>query len=160
MRSVTRTSSGTAADLSPPDDELPLLMLRTLKAMVERIGADPEAATSKFTPVHGLVSRYLDGHDDVTVVELAEHLHVTKQSASELVAALESGGYVRRRPNPTDGRSRLVELTPKGRTGLARSRERWNKVESEWSAAAGPDALAVVRDALRAYLDSTSASPT
>src|SRR6478672_470245 len=143
MRSLTRTTSDAEAHLEPTD-ELPLLMLRTLKAMVEHIGTDPATAASKFTPVHGLVSRYLDGHDDVTIVELAEHLHVTKQSASELVGALESAGYVRRRANPTDGRSRLVELTPDGRKGLARSRERWNRIESEWAAAAGDDALATV----------------
>lgn len=133
-------------------------MLRALKAMRERLETDSEAAASRFTPVHGLVTRYLASHEDVTIVELADHLHVTKQSASELVAALESGGYVRRRPNPTDGRSRLVELTAKGRDGLARSRQRWRRIEAEWTSAAGEDALAVVRTALDAYLAAIAAS--
>ena len=119
MRSATSTTGDDTGTVS--DDELPLLMLRALKAMVERLNEDEAVATSKFTPVHGLVTRYLDRHDDVTIIELADHLHVTKQSASELVGALEAGGYVRRRPNPADRRSRFLELTAKGRQGLARS---------------------------------------
>ena len=92
--------------------------------------------------MHGLVTRYLDRHDDVTIIELADHLHVTKQSASELVGALEAGGYVRRRPNPADRRSRFLELTAKGRQGLTRSRDRWRRIEAEWASTAGDDALA------------------
>jgi DNA-binding MarR family transcriptional regulator len=152
MRSVTSTTDDDTATVS--DDELPLLMLRTLKAMVERLHEDEEAAASKFTPVHGLVTRYLDRNDDVTIIELADHLHVTKQSASELVGALEAGGYVRRRPNPADRRSRFLELTAKGRNGLARSRDRWHRIEAEWATAASDDALATVRAAMASYLAS------
>ena len=152
MRSATSTTGDDVGTAS--DDELPLLMLRTLKAMMERLNEDEEAATSKFTPVHGLVTRYLDGHDDVTILELADHLHVTKQSASELVGALEGAGYVHRRPNPADRRSRFLELTAKGRDGLARSRERWHRIESEWLAVAGADALTTVRAATASYLAS------
>jgi len=152
MRSATSTTGDDTGTVS--DDELPLLMLRALKAMVERLNEDEAAATSKFTPVHGLVTRYLDRHDDVTIIELADHLHVTKQSASELVGALEAGGYVRRRPNPADRRSRFLELTAKGRQGLARSRDRWRRIEAEWASTAGDDALATVRAAMASYLSS------
>jgi len=158
MRSATSPNGDDTAKAS--DDELPLLMLRTLKAMVERLHEDEEAAASKFTPVHGLVTRYLDRHDDVTIIELADHLHVTKQSASELVGALEAGGYVRRRPNPADRRSRFLELTAKGRQGLARSRDRWRRIEAEWVTAAGDDALATVRAAMASYLASRGSGAT
>ena len=157
MRPATST---TGNDVARTDDELPLVMLRTLKAMMERLNEDEEAATSKFTPVHGLVTRYLDRHDDVTILELADHLHVTKQSASELVGALEAAGYVRRRPNPTDRRSRFLALTAKGQQGLTRSRERWHRIEAEWATAAGDEALETVRATLTSYLASRESGDT
>ncbi len=50
------------------------------------------------TPVHGLAARYLVGRDDVTTVELARYLGITKQSTSEVVALLEKTGHGPARP--------------------------------------------------------------
>src|SRR5207302_752176 len=47
--------------------------------------------------------------------ELAELLGVTKQAASQLVDAMELGGYVQRRDDPDDARAKLIKLTPRGR---------------------------------------------
>lgn len=49
-----------------------------------------------------------------TVREVADHLGVTKQAASQLVDELLHKGYVARRPHPTDARARLIVLTDKG----------------------------------------------
>src|SRR5438445_1594566 len=107
------------------DDELPLLMLRAVKAMVAEVRSMADRAPVEgLTAVHGVAVRYLDRHEHVTLVELADHLGMTKQSASELVGALEREGYVRRLPHPTDGRARILELTDEGRAGLRRSRAR------------------------------------
>ena len=50
----------------------------------------------------------------ITVTELAKLARVRKQTMAQAVEQLERAGYVERRPNPSDRRSRLVFLTPRG----------------------------------------------
>ena len=45
------------------------------------------------------------------LVVLAERARVSKQTAAHLVGELERAGYVERRPDPSDGRARLILLT-------------------------------------------------
>ncbi|WP_405559455.1 MarR family winged helix-turn-helix transcriptional regulator [Streptomyces canus] len=52
--------------------------------------------------------------DGATVTELAGHLGVTKQAASQLVDEIVRKGYAERRPHPVDARARLVVLTERG----------------------------------------------
>jgi DNA-binding MarR family transcriptional regulator len=51
--------------------------------------------------------------------ELADVLGIDRPNATALVADLESQGFVRRRPHPTDGRAKVVEATRKDKA-LAR----------------------------------------
>jgi DNA-binding MarR family transcriptional regulator len=104
------------------------------------------------TVVHGLAARYLVGRDDVTTVELAHYLGITKQSTSEVVTTLERAGAVRRAPHPSDGRARVLLLTDEGKAKLDDGRERWQHLEDEWAELVGRDRLDVVRSALEAYL--------
>jgi MarR family transcriptional regulator, organic hydroperoxide resistance regulator len=53
------------------------------------------------------------------VYDLAMELGVSSGGASKLVDRLEARGYCRRRPNPGDRRSSLLELTPAGAALLA-----------------------------------------
>ena len=53
-------------------------------------------------------------HGPVRPGELAEHLRIAPRSATEVVDALESRGLVRRRPDPSDRRATLVELSEHG----------------------------------------------
>ncbi|MEU0209143.1 MarR family winged helix-turn-helix transcriptional regulator [Streptomyces canus] len=52
--------------------------------------------------------------DGATITELAGHLGVTKQAASQLVDEIVRKGYAERRPHPVDARARLVVLTERG----------------------------------------------
>ncbi|MFD7703058.1 MarR family winged helix-turn-helix transcriptional regulator [Streptomyces caelestis] len=52
--------------------------------------------------------------DGATVTDLAAHLGVTKQAASQLVDELVRKGYAERCPHPGDARARLVVLTEAG----------------------------------------------
>ncbi|MGW0632462.1 MarR family winged helix-turn-helix transcriptional regulator [Streptomyces sp. NPDC002758] len=52
--------------------------------------------------------------DGATVTDLAAHLGVTKQAASQLVDEIVRKGYAERRPHPGDARARLVVLTERG----------------------------------------------
>lgn len=51
-----------------------------------------------------------------TPVALARTFEVPKTSMTHTLIVLEKHGLVRIEPNPRDGRSKLVWLTPKGRT--------------------------------------------
>lgn len=140
-------------------DELVVLMIRTAKAIVDGMRADrPDQASSPLTPVHGLAARFLIGRTDVTTVELARHLGITKQSASEVVAVLEKTGTVRRAPHPSDGRARVLLLTDDGKAKLEEGRRRWRRVEDEWAALVGRDALETTRVTLEAILEADMAA--
>lgn len=135
------------------EDELVILVIRTAKALVDRLRAErPDATSSPMTVVHGLAARYLLGRDDVTTVELARYLGITKQSTSEVVRALEETGNVRRAPHPSDRRARVLLLTDEGKAKLEGGRRRWQGVEAEWAELVGRDRLDVVRAALVAFL--------
>jgi DNA-binding MarR family transcriptional regulator len=52
--------------------------------------------------------------DGLRPTELAERLQITKQSVNDLVGDMEARGYLVRVRDPTDGRARVIRLTPKG----------------------------------------------
>jgi DNA-binding MarR family transcriptional regulator len=64
-------------------------------------------------PAHGAVFQYLDD-TGTTVTELAERAQMTKQAMAELVAQLETHGYVIRVSAPNDRRAKLVLPTTRG----------------------------------------------
>src|SRR5919202_2864651 len=63
-------------------------------------------------------------HGPLTPSELAERERVQRPTATRLLAKLEAPGYVTRTPDPADGRSSLVALTPAGRALLDEIRTR------------------------------------
>ncbi len=66
-------------------------------------------------PAHLSLFQHIDHPPDGTqVTALAERAQLTKQSMSEVVRYLEERNYVQRIPDPSDGRARLVLLTPRG----------------------------------------------
>jgi DNA-binding MarR family transcriptional regulator len=74
----------------------------------------------------------------ITVSELAELARVRKQTMAQAVDQLERTGYIVRRPNPRDRRSRLVCLTERGMSvppvthaAAERVEQRWAKLTSE-----------------------------
>jgi DNA-binding MarR family transcriptional regulator len=76
----------------------------------------------------GAVLGRLDRGGATTVSALATAERVRPQSMSQTVSELEADGLVSRRPDPTDRRQQLVELTDAGHATLAderRQREGW-----------------------------------
>ena len=53
-----------------------------------------------------------------TIGELASRLALRHHTTVELVNRLESAGFVRRQPDPADGRQILLQLTPQGTARL------------------------------------------
>jgi len=85
-------------------------------------------AEHRFPLSHGAVLGRLDRAGCSSVSELAAHEGVRPQSMAQTVADLEAEGLVARRPDPSDGRRMLVELTGAGAAALQadrRHREGW-----------------------------------
>ena len=80
--------------------------------------------------------------------DLADQAQVTKQTVGVLVDQLQRAGYVRRVPDPTDGRARLVVFTDLGMQACVVANMRVEEIEARWSARLGPERMAALRDAL------------
>ena len=68
--------------------------------------------------------------DGSRLTELARKAHMTPQAMSELVDELVESGYVVRRPDPDDGRAKLIVLTKRGRDAVAAGRETIEGIEA------------------------------
>jgi DNA-binding MarR family transcriptional regulator len=85
-------------------------------------------AEHRFPLTHGAVLGRLDREGPAGVSDLAAREGVKPQSMAQTVADLEGEGLVSRRPDPSDGRRMLVEMTETGITALQadrRHREGW-----------------------------------
>lgn len=86
--------------------------------------------------------------DGIPVGELAARAGVRKQTMRESVEQLERSGYVERRPNPRDGRSRLIFLTPRGQQARPAAKAAGDRVEAYWAQLTSPDEVESIRSAL------------
>jgi DNA-binding MarR family transcriptional regulator len=65
-------------------------------------------------PAHQAYLLVIEPSEEPNQETLAHRLHVDKANVARSVGALEKLGYVTRRPDPADRRSRLVSLTSRG----------------------------------------------
>ena len=84
----------------------------------------------------------------ITVSRLAELARVRKQSMAQAVDQLERTGYVERRPNPADHRSRLVFLTPRGASVPPVTHAAAERVEQRWAQLTSPGEFEALRASL------------
>jgi DNA-binding MarR family transcriptional regulator len=71
---------------------------------------------------HGYVLRALHERP-LSLTALAELLGVTKQAVAQVVDEMVELGLVERRPDPSDGRAKLLALTRRGRAARTRALE-------------------------------------
>jgi DNA-binding MarR family transcriptional regulator len=134
---------------------LGLLCYYPSRAMESRIfAALAEAGFTDLTVAQGRVAARI-GPAGTRVTELAEQAGVTKQTAGYLVDQLERAGYVRRVPDPTDARARLVQIAGRGAAVREVARATEAQVEAEWTAHLGPRATEQLRRALTRLRDIT-----
>ena len=99
---------------TPEDLALGLHLFVPYRAMENRIfEALARAGFDDFALAQARIMQRI-GPDGTRLTELAESAQVTKQTASHLVDQLERTGYVRRTPDPSDARARLVRLAERG----------------------------------------------
>jgi DNA-binding MarR family transcriptional regulator len=106
-------------------------------------------AEHRFPLAHGAVLGRLDREGPQSVSDLAASERVRPQSMAQTVADLEADGLVQRRPDPSDGRRAVVELTAQGDESLQaerRSREGW--LAQAIAGDLSPEEQAVLRDAV------------
>ncbi|MCF4137626.1 MarR family winged helix-turn-helix transcriptional regulator [Streptomyces sp. Tue 6430] len=115
--------------------------------LTRRINDGVEARGFEGRPAHGFAFARL-APDGATVTELAAHLGVTKQAASQFVDELVRKGYVERRPHPVDARARLVVLTERGWDCTRAAEEAAADAVRAWAEVLGEDEVRLLCDRL------------
>jgi DNA-binding MarR family transcriptional regulator len=86
--------------------------------------------------------------EGITVSDLADLARVRKQTMAQAVDQLERTGYAERRPNPRDGRSRLVCLTERGKSVPPVTHAAAERVEQRWAQLTSKEELKALRTGL------------
>ncbi|WP_369249276.1 MarR family winged helix-turn-helix transcriptional regulator [Streptomyces sp. R41] len=125
-----------------------LLLFIPYRALENRIfAALAEAGFDDFTPAQARVMQRI-GPNGTRLTDLAEQAQVTKQTAGFLVDQLEKAGYVRRMPDPTDKRARLVCLAERALAAQPVAAGVVAEVEREWETYLGKRRMTQLRQAL------------
>ena len=105
-------------------------------------------------PAHGFAFQLL-APEGATGNELAEHLGVTKQAASQMIDFLEEHGYVARKPHPTDKRGKLVLLTGKGWDCIQAVETILARIEGRWTELLGPEHMKLLHADLQRLINTS-----
>ncbi|WP_433041031.1 MarR family winged helix-turn-helix transcriptional regulator [Dactylosporangium sp. CS-033363] len=89
----------------------------------------------------------------VRLTELATRAQLSLAATSELVNDLQALGYLERRPDPDDGRAKLISPTPLGARALADAGDRVAEIEQHWAGLVGADRFAEAMRTLQDLLD-------
>jgi DNA-binding MarR family transcriptional regulator len=87
------------------------------------------------------------------LTDLAESAGLSLSAMAELVDSLQALGYVERRPDPADGRAKLVRLTAAGRKAIGEGRRLIGKIEADWGDAIGSKCYAALCESMQELLD-------
>lgn len=81
------------------------------------------------------------GVDGVRLTELAGRAQLGLAATSEMVDNLVELGYLERRPDPRDGRAKLIFPTTRGRRALSDAGDRVAEIEQHWATVVGASAF-------------------
>ncbi|HLU58837.1 MAG TPA: MarR family transcriptional regulator [Pseudonocardia sp.] len=136
-------------DRAERDPDLGMLAARLLYPLQEELFARlAECGHDQVRPRHGAILAYLD-EAGATPTELARMSAQHKQVIGRLLDELEDLGYVERRLNPADRRSKLVVLTDRGRDEQAQADRILGEIEARLARKIGEDRYARFRSLLR-----------
>ena len=108
------------------------------------------------TPAHVALVRYrtLDGRRPV---EIAERMHITRQSVHDLLGFMELRGYLQREADASNGRARIVRLTQSGRRLELDIRTQAGAAEARIAALIGEHGLRELRSSLHRLAEQVGA---
>lgn len=89
--------------------------------------------------VHLNVLRYIDVRSGTRIVELAARAGVTKGAMGQLVEECVRLGLVQLKPDPSDGRAKIVSYSPLGRKFMSVTRRSIARIERDFSELLGED---------------------
>lgn len=131
-----------------PSFELPFLLVGAFRSLIDELHRTLAASGhGEARPLHGFALQAI-GPDGTTTSELARALGVSKQAAAKTVASLERAGYVRRVPDPEDGRAVRLLRTARGGEMLALSVDFFETYRTRLIDSLGPRRLAELEDGL------------
>jgi DNA-binding MarR family transcriptional regulator len=112
--SSSRSSHSPSSSAAPPERRLSLLLLVVAanQRMLQLV--DRELKADGVDTNHYAALSMIGAFGPLRLTELASELGMPVTTASDVVKRLEAAGQVTRQPNPDDGRSILLELTPDG----------------------------------------------
>lgn len=108
------------------------------------------AARAQVGAAHVHITRHLSLKGS-RLSDLAQSAGMTKQAMGDLVDQCEAWGLVERRPDPLDGRARLIVFTEVGLAWLEGFRRAVERAEREFADLVGKDVATVVSIGLEAY---------
>src|SRR4051812_46842939 len=114
----------------PDEPDLVILIAAANRVITDRLQAGMLQAGLTMRPQWGYVIRALHA-GPLPLARLAELLDVTKQAAQQTVDDMEAAGLLERRPDPADGRRKLLGLTGEGRRVRATALEVSATLEAE-----------------------------
>lgn len=132
------------------DDQDPLLRLLAVAARRIADELNDELIRAGFVD-HRMAHHSVFAHlpaEGGRLTDLAERAGISKQAMSELVVDLEHLGYVRRVPDPTDRRARIIEYTDRGLACTRAAAAAFNRIESDLVEDMGARRVAALRRAL------------
>jgi DNA-binding MarR family transcriptional regulator len=91
--------------------------------------------------------------DGSRLTDLATWSNMSLSSMAELVDDLERLGYLERRPDPRDGRAKLVCLTATGWQAIRQGRRVIAAIEADWGQRLGEQRFQDLCQALQALID-------
>src|SRR5512133_1864759 len=146
MSQQNSSSSFTTSEFGPP---LIGALLRmpweaVQRRMLERLH---ESGFDDLDAAHLNVFQY-PGPQGARPTELATRLRISKQALNYLLGELERLGYLERRPDPDDLRSKRIALTRRGTSAIGVIREAVGEVETVWAGQLGPERFAQLRGLL------------
>ena len=106
-----------------------------------------ESGFGDFDAAYLIVFQY-PGPQGTRPSELAARLRISKQALNYLLGELERLGYLERRADPDDLRSKRIALTPRGIAAVGVIREAVGEVESAWAEQLGAERFDGLRNVL------------
>ncbi len=125
-------SASSTADLAQTAARLRLAITRTARRLRQE-------ASGNLTPTTTAALATVERRGPLTPSDLADIERVKRPTATRAIRCLLDAGLVDRTPDPTDGRSALVSITPDGKEQLRRLRRRKNAYLAKRKGAMAPD---------------------
>ena len=140
-----------SADHAPPVENTTALLGQAYSRLGHQIVEGVIAAGYPQRPAHSGVFAHID-IAGTRLTDLAQRANMTPQAMGQLVDDLERMGYVRRTPDPTDRRAKLIVLTDRGHGCLRAAFTTIAGIERRLEDLLGRSELEALRAALRTII--------